>query len=73
VPEKVIDREAAEVAEENMVGYALSVNCGRAFPDYRDGLKPVHRRILWAMYKGGYGPDKPHKKSAKIVGEVMGR
>lgn len=50
----------------------MSVIKSRALPDLRDGLKPVHRRILWSMYESGYTPDKPHKKSAKTVGEVMG-
>ena len=52
--------------------YSLSVIKSRALPDLRDGLKPVHRRILWSMYESGYTPDKPHRKSAKTVGEVMG-
>ena len=52
--------------------YSMSVIKSRALPDLRDGLKPVHRRILWSMYESGYTPDKPHKKSAKTVGEVMG-
>ena len=50
----------------------MSVITSRALPDLRDGLKPVHRRILWSMYESGYTPDKPHRKSAKTVGEVMG-
>ncbi|MEQ5871911.1 DNA gyrase subunit A [Sagittula sp. NFXS13] len=52
--------------------YAMSVIVSRAIPDLRDGLKPVHRRILYAMYEGGYTPDKSYRKSAKSVGEVMG-
>ncbi|MBR3198734.1 MAG: DNA gyrase subunit A [Bacilli bacterium] len=52
--------------------YAMSVITARALPDLRDGLKPVNRRILWSMFKSGYTPDKPHRKSAKTVGEVMG-
>ncbi len=52
--------------------YAMSVIVSRALPDARDGLKPVHRRILYAMQEGGYTPDKPYRKSAKMVGEVMG-
>lgn len=52
--------------------YAMSVIVSRALPDVRDGLKPVQRRILYAMREGGYGSDRPHRKSAKMVGEVMG-
>ena len=53
--------------------YSMSVIISRALPDLRDGLKPVHRRILYSMYESGYTPDKPHKKSARIVGDVMGK
>ena len=58
--------------QDSFLDYAVSVITSRALPDLRDGLKPVHRRILWSMYKSGYTPDKPHRKSAKTVGEVMG-
>src|ERR687893_3088896 len=53
--------------------YAMSVIVGRALPDVRDGLKPVHRRVLYAMGEMGLGPTRPYVKSARIVGEVMGR
>src|ERR1700720_2287107 len=53
--------------------YAMSVIVSRALPDVRDGLKPVHRRILFAMSELGMSPDKPYKKSARIVGEVIGK
>jgi len=53
--------------------YSMSVIVSRALPDLRDGLKPVHRRILYSMYEAGYLPDKTHKKSARIVGDVMGK
>src|ERR687885_1700504 len=53
--------------------YAMSVIVGRALPDVRDGLKPVHRRILYAMYDMGNTYDKPYKKSARIVGDVIGK
>ncbi len=53
--------------------YAMSVIVSRALPDVRDGLKPVHRRILFGMHEAGYQPDKPHRKSARIVGDVMGK
>ena len=58
--------------ETSFLEYSMSVIASRALPDLRDGLKPVHRRILWSMYNSGYTPDKPHRKSAKTVGEVMG-
>ena len=59
--------------ESSFIDYSMSVIVSRALPDLRDGLKPVHRRILWSMYESGYTPDKPHKKSARIVGDVMGK
>ena len=59
--------------ESSFLEYSMSVIVSRALPDLRDGLKPVHRRILWSMYESGYTPDKPHKKSARIVGDVMGK
>lgn len=58
---------------KSYLDYAMSVIVGRALPDVRDGLKPVHRRILYGMYESGTTPDKPYKKSARIVGDVMGR
>ncbi|MBP0482907.1 DNA gyrase subunit A [Sagittula salina] len=58
--------------KSSYLDYAMSVIVSRAIPDLRDGLKPVHRRILYAMYEGGYTPDKTYRKSAKSVGEVMG-
>ncbi len=59
--------------ETSFLEYSMSVIVARALPDLRDGLKPVHRRILWSMYESGYTPDKSHKKSARIVGDVMGK
>jgi len=59
--------------EKSFLDYSMSVIVARALPDLRDGLKPVHRRILWSMYESNYTPDKPHKKSARIVGDVMGK
>ncbi len=59
--------------KRSYLDYAMSVIVSRAIPDARDGLKPVHRRILWAMHEGGYTKDKPYKKSANVVGDVMGR
>ena len=65
----VIDDEM----KKSYLDYAMSVIVSRALPDIRDGLKPVHRRILYSMYDGGYDANKPHRKSARIVGEVMGK
>ena len=59
--------------EDSFLEYSMSVIVARALPDLRDGLKPVHRRILYSMFESGYTPDKPHKKSARIVGDVMGK
>ena len=59
--------------QDSFLEYSMSVIVSRALPDLRDGLKPVHRRILYSMYESGYTPDKPHKKSARIVGDVMGK
>ena len=59
--------------QDSFLDYSMSVITSRAIPDLRDGLKPVHRRILYSMYESGYTPDKPHKKSARIVGDVMGK
>src|SRR5271154_922204 len=59
--------------ETSYLAYAMSVIVSRALPDVRDGLKPVHRRILYAMREGGYDSGKPYKKSARIVGDVMGK
>jgi len=62
-----------EVMQNNYVDYAMSVITGRALPDARDGLKPVHRRILYAMNSLNIGPNGPHKKSARVVGDVIGK
>ncbi len=59
--------------KQSYLDYAMSVIVGRALPDVRDGLKPVHRRVLYGMYEGGYEWNKPYKKSARIVGDVMGK
>jgi len=58
---------------DSFLEYSMSVIVARALPDLRDGLKPVHRRILYSMYESGYTPDKQHRKSARIVGDVMGK
>lgn len=59
--------------KDSFLEYSMSVIVSRALPDLRDGLKPVHRRILYSMYEAGYTPEKPHRKSARIVGDVMGK
>ncbi|MEA9985395.1 DNA gyrase subunit A [Subtercola sp. RTI3] len=59
--------------QRSYLDYAMSVIVGRALPDVRDGLKPVHRRVIYAMYDGGYRPDRAFSKSARVVGEVMGQ
>ncbi|RKD22866.1 DNA gyrase subunit A [Ammoniphilus oxalaticus] len=69
----IIDRSIAQEMRESFLGYAMSVIVSRALPDVRDGLKPVHRRILFSMNEMGMTPDKPYKKSARIVGDVIGK
>ena len=59
--------------KNSYIDYAMSVIVSRALPDVRDGMKPVHRRILYAMQEAGMGSTKPYKKSARIVGEVLGK
>ena len=66
------ENNIVDEVKTSFLEYSMSVIASRALPDLRDGLKPVHRRILWSMFNSGYTPDKPHKKSAKTVGEVMG-
>lgn len=70
---KLIQHEIHDEMKNSYIDYSMSVIVGRALPDVRDGLKPVHRRILYGMGILGVTPDKPHKKSAKIVGDVMGK
>ncbi len=65
--------EIQEEMEQSFLDYAMSVIVTRALPDARDGLKPVHRRILWGMHEGGFRPDRSHVKCARVVGDVMGR
>ncbi|MBE6031232.1 MAG: DNA gyrase subunit A [Clostridiales bacterium] len=71
--QRMIQHEIHDEMKDSYIDYAMSVIVGRALPDVRDGLKPVHRRILYGMSELGVTPDKPHKKSARIVGEVMGK
>ena len=71
--QKIVDSPLVPEMEKSYIEYAMSVIVGRALPDVRDGLKPVHRRILYAMYEDGLTVDKPFKKSATCVGDVLGR
>jgi DNA gyrase subunit A len=72
-PSDIIPVTIEEEMKRSYLDYAMSVIVSRALPDVRDGLKPVHRRILYAMKEGGYDSNKPYKKSARIVGDVMGK
>ncbi|HEY8213287.1 MAG TPA: DNA gyrase subunit A, partial [Methylocystis sp.] len=63
----------ADEMKRSYLDYAMSVIVSRALPDVRDGLKPVHRRILFSMHENGHTPDKAYVKSARIVGDVMGK
>ena len=71
--DKLEQNNIVKEVQDSFLDYSMSVITSRAIPDLRDGLKPVHRRILYSMYESGYTPDKPHKKSARIVGNVMGK
>jgi DNA gyrase subunit A len=71
--ERIIPRLIEEEMRESFLDYSMSVIVQRALPDVRDGLKPVHRRILYAMHEMGLSPDRPHKKSAAVVGDVLGK
>ena len=71
--DKVHDTDLQKTMERNYIDYAMSVIAARALPDVRDGLKPVQRRILYSMIELNNGPDKPHRKCARIVGDTMGK
>ena len=71
--ERILPRLIEEEMRESFLDYSMSVIVQRALPDVRDGLKPVHRRILFAMHEMGLRPDRPYKKSATVVGEVLGK
>ena len=73
LPNRIKNVDLSKVMRTSFLDYAMSVIVARALPDVRDGLKPVHRRILYGMNELGVTPDKPYKKSARIVGEVMGK
>ena len=70
--DSLAENDIVSEVKDSFLDYSMSVITSRAIPDLRDGLKPVHRRILWSMYEEGNMPDKPHKKSATTVGYVMG-
>ena len=70
---KVYEQPISKEIETSFMDYAMSVIVSRALPDVRDGFKPVHRRVLYAAYNLGMTHDKPHKKSARLVGEVIGK
>ena len=71
--DRIIEKNIVQEVKDSFLEYSMSVIVARAIPDLRDGLKPVHRRILYSMYESGYTADKPHRKSARIVGDVMGK
>ncbi len=71
--DKIIENDIEKEVKTCFLNYSMSVIVARALPDLRDGLKPVHRRILYSMYEAGYTPDKAYRKSARIVGDVMGK
>ena len=71
--DKIHDVDLKKTMEESYIDYAMSVIAARALPDVRDGLKPVQRRVLYSMIELNNGPDKPHRKCARIVGDTMGK
>jgi len=71
--DKILEKDITEEVKSSYLDYAMSVIVSRAIPDVKDGLKPVQRRILYAMYEAGITHDKPHKKSARVVGDVLGK
>ncbi len=71
--EELIPVGIEEEMKTSYLDYAMSVIVSRAIPDVRDGLKPVHRRILYAMYESGYHSNRPHRRSARVVGDVIGK
>src|SRR5690606_41970128 len=71
--EKLIPINIEDEMKSAYIDYSMSVIVSRALPDVRDGLKPVHRRVLFGMYELGVAANRPHKKSARIVGEVLGK
>jgi len=70
---KIVNQDIENQLKRSFISYAMAVNISRAIPDVRDGLKPVHRRILYSMYESGLTPDKPYRKCATTVGDVLGK
>ena len=73
ITDRIEDVDLQAEMERSYLDYAMSVIVGRALPDVRDGLKPVHQRVLYAMYDGGYRPDRAFSKCSRVVGDVMGK
>jgi DNA gyrase subunit A len=73
ITEKILPRQLEDEMRDSYIDYSMSVIVSRALPDVRDGLKPVHRRVLYGMNELGLGPNRPYKKSARVVGEVLGK
>ena len=73
VEEKIVDQPMANLLSDRYLSYALSTIMARSLPDVRDGLKPVHRRVMFAMYQLKLNPNLPPKKSARVVGDVIGK
>ena len=71
--ERIVPREIEEEMKQSYIDYSMSVIISRALPDVRDGLKPVHRRVLFSMYELGLMHNKPFRKSARIVGDCLGK
>src|SRR5436305_13836817 len=71
-PERIEPRELEQEMRSSFLDYAMSVIVSRALPDVRDGLTPVHRRVLYGLHESGLQPNRPYKKSANVVGYVMG-
>ena len=71
--DKIHEVDLQKTMEKSYIDYAMSVIASRALPDVRDGLKPVQRRVLYSMIELNNGPDKPHRKCARIVGDTMGK
>ena len=73
VGERIQKKDLQQEMRDSYLAYAMSVIVDRALPDVRDGMEPVHRRVIYAMYDGGYRPDRGYSKCARVVGEVMGK